>query len=60
MSNVIHAIPRFARRTAEMCVGPWDRDTIIARMKRFPKSFEKEVVKAIEDIQLEELQKEDE
>lgn len=61
MTNVLNATPRFARRTAEMCLsGEWDRDTIITRMGLFDKDYEKEVVGQIEHIQLERLLEEDE
>ena len=57
---MIDATARFARRTAEACVGPWDRATTVAAMKRLGREQEQEVVKQIEQIQLEMLQEEDE
>lgn len=53
MSNVINAVPRFARRTAEAAIKKWDRATTVACMQRMGKSYEKEVVKQIEEIQKE-------
>lgn len=53
MSNVINAVPRFARRTAEAAIKEWDRATTVACMKRMGNSYEKEVVKQIEEIQKE-------
>lgn len=53
MTNVIDAVPRFARRAAEAAIYEWDRPTTISCMKRMGPEFEKEVVKQIEKIQLE-------
>lgn len=48
--NVIEAVPRFARRTAEAAIDLWDRDTTNACMKRMGKEYETEVVKQIEQV----------
>lgn len=53
MTNVIDAVPRFARRTAEAAIYKWDREETVACMKRMGSSYEKEVVKQIEEIQRE-------
>lgn len=54
--TVIDATARFARRTAEACVNNWDRATTSACMKRMGKEYEAEVVKQIEQLQLERLE----
>nr|DAL53178.1 MAG TPA_asm: hypothetical protein [Caudoviricetes sp.] len=53
MSNVINAVPRFARRTAEAAINMWDRTRTVECMKLMGKSYEQEVVKQIEEIQKE-------
>lgn len=53
MTNVIDAVPRFARRTAEAAIKEWDRTRTIECMKLMGKSYEQEVVKQIEEIQQE-------
>lgn len=53
MSNVINAVPRFARRTAEAAINKWDRTRTVECMKLMGRSYEKEVVKQIEEIQKE-------
>lgn len=57
--TVVDATARFARRTAEACVNDWDRATTIACMKRMGDDYEMEVVKQIEQIELERLRGEE-
>lgn len=46
--TVVDARPRFARRTAEMCLNEWDRDTIIANVARLGPEQEPLIVEQIE------------
>jgi len=53
MGEVVDAVPRFARRTAEAAIDKWDRAATVACMKRMGPEYEKEVVKQIEKIVME-------
>lgn len=59
MSNVIDATPRFARRTAEACMNLWTREQTIANVARLGEDHEEEVVRQIEQLQLEKMMGDD-